>query len=228
MVLSRLLIAVGCLLATGVFAGPLDDLGSQSQEVRDAAARILRESFTPAPRSRWEPVIAAIKPGDSKESVVQHLPRNISAESILGGGQSYAESYRLDDLWLLRCHYQRSNTGDTLLEHNLIEQVRHVWIAPPSNFTGVWTTYFVNGKRSHEIHYMNGSYSGVVTAFRANGSVANVQNYGPAGVDGEAIGYYPSGAVMYRGQHRNGSQIGTWIHYNEDGSIRATTEHSKQ
>jgi hypothetical protein len=227
MVCPRLIIAVGWLLATRAFAGPLDDLGSQSQEVRDAAAGILRESFTPVPQSHWEPVIAAIKPGDSKESVLRHLPRNVNPELGPSTGQSYAEFYRLDDSWLLSCAYRRSNTGDTLLRHELIERVRHVWIAPPADFTGVWTTYFVNGRRSHEIHYVNGSYLGVFTAFHANGSVAVVQHIGLAGADGEDTGYYPSGAVMYQGQYRNGAQIGTWTHYNEDGSIRAITEHSE-
>lgn len=50
-----------------------------------------------------------------------------------------------------------------------------MWVAPPADFTGVWTTYFANGQRSHEIHYSNGRYSGIFTAFHSNGSKAYVQ-----------------------------------------------------
>jgi hypothetical protein len=30
---------------------------------------------------------------------------------------------------------------------------------------------------------------------------------------------------MYRGQHRNNAQVGTWVWFNEDGSVRSTREH---
>jgi hypothetical protein len=206
-----------------VLAAPTDDLGSQSQQVRDAAALDLRESFVASPRSRWEPIVDAIKPGSSKESVLHLLQEfNVTTEFGVSSGQSFKESYRLDDAWLLVCAYRRS-TPDTLLRHDLVESVRRVWVDPPQDFTGVWTTYFVNGQRSHEIHYSDGRYFGTFTTFHPNGATAVVQHYGPTGAEGEDIGYFPSGQVMYRGKYENGTPAGTWIHYNEDGSARATT-----
>lgn len=224
----RLLTAVGCLLVGCAIAVPTDDLGSPSQQVRDAAAKILRESFIPPPRSRWEPVVAAIKSGDSKKSILQLLRRfNVTTEFGISSGRSFTESYRLDDAWVLVCVYERADPTDMVLQHELAERMRSVWVAPRSNFSGVWVTYFVNGQRSHEIHYASGRYSGVFTSFHSNGSRAVVQHYGPSGADGEDTGYFPSGHVMYRGKYKNGSQVGTWIHYNEDGSVSSTTKHSE-
>ena len=99
------------------------------------------------------------------------------------------------------------------------------WVAPSSGFTGVWITYFVNGRRSHQIHYKNGRYFGTFTTFRSDGSKAVVQHYGVEGVEGEDTGYFPSGALMYRGQYSKGAQSGTWVWYNEDGSVRSTQEY---
>jgi antitoxin component YwqK of YwqJK toxin-antitoxin module len=98
-------------------------------------------------------------------------------------------------------------------------------VAPAASFSGVWTVYFVNGQRSHEIHYADGKYFGEFTAFRSDGSKLFVQHYGPSGIDGEDTGYFPSGRIMYRAYYKKGTAIGTWTHYNEDGSVRSTTEH---
>jgi uncharacterized protein len=115
-------------------------------------------------------------------------------------------------------------SGDALLHHALIEQMRHVWIEPPADFTGVWITYFVNGQRSHEIHYRNGQYFGTLTSFHANGAKAVVQHIGAEGAEGEETDYSPSGALNYAGRHSNGKPAGTWVSYNEDGSVRSTLE----
>ncbi len=219
-----LLAVVACLFVAYVDAAPIDDLGSPSQEVRDKAAQILKVSFAPTPRSQWEPVVAALKPGDSRDAVLQALsPYGVSShQGRVAGGVTSTESYRLDDVWVLSCSYGRSNQ---LFLTNLHEQLRHVWVAPASDFSGVWTTYFANGWRSREIHYRNGSRFGLFTTFRPDGSKLTVQRYGPEGAEGEATAYFPSGALMYRGQHRNNAQVGTWVWFNEDGSVRSTREH---
>lgn len=95
----------------------------------------------------------------------------------------------------------------------------------PADFTGVWTTYFVNGQRSHEIHCRNGKYFGTFTSFYPSGPKSVVQHSGADGAEGEEIGYFPSGAVMYRGQYSKGAQVGVWVWYDEDGSVRSTQEH---
>ena len=198
---------------------------SPAQQVRDAAAALLRASYVPPPRSRWEHVVAAINAGDSSDTILQLLqPYHVTREMGLGSGQSFSESYRLDDVWQLRCSFRRVESGDALLEHELIERMRYVWVEPPADFTGVWTTYFVNGQRSHEIHYRNGQYFGTFTSFHSNGSKAVVQHYVAEGVDGDDTGYFPSGALNYRARYSRGEPTGTWVWYNEDGSVRSTRE----
>lgn len=213
-------------LAVDAFATPRDDLGAPSQEVRDAAARELRASFVAPLRSRWEPVVAGLKPGDTKQAVMEILqPYHVTPEGAVGSGRTTTENYRLDDAWVLECSFQRSNGDEIFMTATLHEQLRHVWIAPPQTFSGVWTTYFVNGQRSHEINYVNGSYMGTLTTFHPDGSKAVVQHYGPSGVDGEDTGYFPSGRIMYRAFYKNGAQVGTWTHYNEDGSVQSTKKY---
>lgn len=225
MVGAGLLIVVGCLFVARVGAAPLEDLRSPTQQVRDAAAALLRATFVPPPRSRWEHVVAAINPGDSSDTIVQLLqPYRVTREMGSSSGQSFGESYRLDDLWQLRCSFRRLESGDALLGHELIESMRYVWIEPPAAFTGVWSTYFVNGQRSHEIQYRNGQYFGTFTSFYANGSKAVVQHYGAEGADGEDTGYFPSGALSYKARYSKGKPTGTWVWYNEDGSVRSTRE----
>ena len=223
MVRSGLLAVVASLLVVRAFAAPIDSLGSASQHVRDAAAERLRETFVAPPRSRWEPVVAALKPGDSRESVLQALkPYGVAdAGPRISGGGASSEQYRLDEVWVLIASFGRS---DELLRTELTELIAHVWVTPAPDFSGVWTTYFVNGQRSHEIQYKDGRYFGTFIAFRADGSQLYRQHYRLEGVEGEDTGYFPSGAVMYHGQYRNNTQFGTWVWYNEDGSVRSTQD----
>jgi hypothetical protein len=208
-----------------VGAAPREDLRSPAQPVRDAAAALLRASYVPPLRSRWEHVAAAIHAGDSSDTILQLLqPYQVTREMGPSSGQSFSESYRLDDVWLLSCSFRRLESGDALLQRELIERMRYVWIEPTADFTGVWTTYFVNGQRSHEIHYRNGQYFGTFTSFHANGSKAVVQHFGTEGVDGEDTGYFPSGVLMYKARYSKGEPAGTWVWYNEDGSVRSTRE----
>jgi hypothetical protein len=225
MVRAGLLIIVGCLFVAPVCAAPIDDLHSSSQQVRDAAAASLRKTFVAPPRSRWEKVVAAISPGDSSATILQLLqPYRVTREFGVSSGQSFNLSYRLDDVWLLSCSFRRLETSDMLLRHELIEQVRYIWIEPPADFTGVWTTYFVNGQRSHEIQYRDGQYFGTFTSFYSNGSKSVVQHHGAEGADGEDTGYFPSGALSYKARYGKDEPKGTWVWYNEDGSVRSTRE----
>jgi len=47
-----------------------------------------------------------------------------------------------------------------LFASELIEHMRHVWVAPAADFNGTWTTYFVNGQRSHKSGTATDSASG--------------------------------------------------------------------
>jgi antitoxin component YwqK of YwqJK toxin-antitoxin module len=131
--------------------------------------------------------------------------------------------YRLDHTWHLHCWFR--NEGNVLIKATLEERTRHIWIAPPADFTGTWIVYFVNGQPSHEIEYRDGKYHGKFTANHTTGAKSVVQHYGPDGADGEDTGYYPSGKVSYRAHYSKGQPIGVWTWYNEQGEVTSTKVH---
>jgi len=222
------LLLIFLCLASSLSASPRSDLASPSQKIRDAAARILLISYTPPPRTNWESFVATIKVGDSKTNVLEQLRRfnaDLRPEWGMGSGESCLESYRLDDLWMLECQFLCSS--NTLVERKLTDHLRYIWVEPPPKFTGVWTTYYVNGQKSHEVHYKDGKYDGEFTRFRPDGSKWYLQ-HSVAGIsEGEDTGFFPSGRIMYRGVYRAGVQVGTWTWYNEDGSVRSTQDYAK-
>lgn len=227
MTVFRLLTSIFVLVfATSLFASPESDLSSPSQEVRDAAAKVLRETYIPIPRCIWDSLISKLKPGITKADVLELLrPFKISPMGGVGGGGSYFESYRLDECWGLTCWYL--DNGDVLLKTELSARMRNVWVKPPSDFSGVWITYYVNGQKSHEIQYKDGSYSEEFITYASDGSKSVVQHYDHNVAEGEDTGFYPSGHINYRGVYKAGAQIGKWIWYNEDGSIKSTMDYSK-
>ena len=220
---------VSLLICSGearLLSSPTSDLSSSSQEVRDAAAAILRTNYTATARTNWEPVIHGLKKGMTKTNILELLaPYKVADRGGFGGGGTYNAMYQLDDAWMLNCWYHYD--GDILFDWELSPQLRAVWVAPPTNFTGTWTTYFANGQKSHEIHYDAGKYHGDFTAFNPEGKKSHVQHYDHYIMSGEAIGFYPSGRMRYRGTHNVGKQVGTWIWYNEDGSTNSVKDHSK-
>jgi hypothetical protein len=207
-----------------VFASPLDDLGSPTQDTRDRAAAELSRTFRSTPMSKWTPTIDKIKKGQSKKEILDLLsPFNVTKEGSAGSGQSHSESYRLDNEWVLICWFQ--NAGDILIDRKLTQSLKHIWTAPPKNYTGVWVVYFVNGHKSHQINYKDGQYFGEFISYHPDGSKSYVQHYTTNGANGEDTGYYPSGKIAYRAQYKDGKPVGTWTWYDEAGEITSTQEH---
>jgi hypothetical protein len=199
-------------------------LRSPEQTIRDAAAEKLRASYLPPSRKRWDALLAKTKPGDLKTEIWNRF--DVSKEKIESGdgtGQVHREEYRLDDRWLFSGWF--NNGDDSLREVKIVERFRHVWVKPASDFSGIWTTYFVNGRRSQQINYQNGKYHGTFATFYGNGSKWVVQNFLSHVADGEDSGYFPTGELMYRGVYRSGVQVGVWTWYAKDGSIRTRRDH---
>jgi antitoxin component YwqK of YwqJK toxin-antitoxin module len=105
--------------------------------------------------------------------------------------------------------------------------VLDVWVEPPPNFTGLWTTYRVNGQKSDELHYKDGKRDGEITSFYDDGSRAVLTRFVAGIQEGEEIGYFHSGKVSYRGIYKTNAMVGTWTWYNEDGSVQSTQQRSK-
>jgi antitoxin component YwqK of YwqJK toxin-antitoxin module len=88
-------------------------------------------------------------------------------------------------------------------------------------------TYFVNGQKSHEIHYEDGKRNGDFIAYYPEGPKSFVLHFNHNILEGEDTGYYPSGRINYRGVHRAGKQAGTWVWYSESGTTNTTKDYSK-
>ena len=209
------------------FPSPTSDLSSPSQEVRDAAGRILRNTYTPPSREKWDAIIASIKPGDPLSKVLDAIRpyKPAPAPQIFDGGGASQDSYWLDGLWILRCEY--TEPGKTVIKVSLTEQLRSVYVKPPAGFTGVWTTYYLNGQPQSSIEFKNGRYFGTFTSFSPDGSKSVVQHYDGTGCNGEDTGYFRSGKIMYRAYYRANKESGIWTWYNEDGSVREMQGHEQ-
>ena len=212
--------------ASSLVGSPADDLSSPSQEVRDAAAKILRATYTAPSRTNWEAVVNSITNGMTKTNLLELLsPYRVTPMWGVGSGGSHSQAYRLDDAWMLVCWFR--NQGDVLFERTLSPSIRNVWVAPSTNFAGIWITYFVNGQKIHEIHYDDGKYHGEFIAYSPDGSKCYVQHYDHHVAEGADTGYFASGRKNYHGVYKAGNQVGTWIWYNEDGSVKSTKDYSK-
>jgi hypothetical protein len=223
---TRLLILLLTCWTSSLIGSPTDDLSSPFQDVRDAAAKVLRSSFTAPSRTNWEAVVNAVTNGMTKTNLLQLLaPYHVTPLMGMGSGGSHSQTYRLDDAWVLVCWFR--NQGDVLFERTLSASLRYVWVAPPTNFTGIWITYFVNGQKSHEIRYDDGKYHGEFIAYSPDGSKCYVQHYDHHVAEGADTGYFASGRTNYYGVYKGGKQVSTWTWYNEDGSVKSTKDYSK-
>jgi hypothetical protein len=192
----RILIAVACV--TGVaHASPVDDLASPSQATRDAAAARLRATYKPPPGDAWIRKLGAIRPGTTKQSVVSQLTREQAHPlGVFGDSHGRAESYRLDDGWVLLCMYRLP--AEAVITCKVSSGPRHVLVEPPHGYTGPWVDYLVNGQRASESTFKDGVHVGTTTVFHANGKRAMVRTHGPDGKATSIVWYDETGAVKRR------------------------------
>jgi hypothetical protein len=207
---------------SNVIASPISALSSPFQQTRDVAAAILRKAYLKPSRTNWDSLLASIKVGDRQADVNKRLERrHFKSEGAGGSGSWDGQLFRLDDLWVL----ELSSQNGLVVDRNLREQMRAIWVSPSAAFSGIWITYFVNGQKSNEIHYKDGSYSGEFVAFYPDGSKCYVQHYNHQMAHGTDTGFFPSGRINYRGEYKTNAQIGIWVWYNEDGSTNSVKKY---
>jgi hypothetical protein len=209
------------ITACGI-ASPQSDLASPSQSVRDAAATVLRESFKPPSRTNWDTIIGRLKAGMPQTNVLAVL-RAVDArqEGTGGHGNVDVERFRLDDLWVVECTFSGGLTNKTLRELYLQEVLREVWVDPPPDFTGTWTTYYVSGQPSQRASYKDGKPNGEGVAYYPDGAKCLVHHSVNGVADGEELSFFPSGQLHYKGTYKSGSHVGTWTWFNKDGSVES-------
>lgn len=209
-----------------LIASPLSDLASPSQEVRDATAKILLATYVAPSRTNWDSLINKLKLGASKTNILELLsPYTNNIEGGGGSGIVEWERYRLDDRWLLECSYTLNTSSNVFTHCALIEQMRSIWVEPPTNFTGVWRTYWANGQKSGEGYYKDGKPDGDGIGFYSDGAKVLVHHWVNGVSEGEEIGFYRSGRIKYKGQYKIGKQVGHWFWYKEDGSIESEKDY---
>jgi len=227
---KRCVIALLIIVTTQCLAAsPQSDLGSPSQKVRDAAAKVLRETYVPPSRTNWDSLIAELKPGTPETNVMKLLtPYTNNIEGTGSSGVVECHRYRLDDLWLLECCFEGESSNQVLIQPELTKEMRRFWVSPPAGFTGAWTNYFVNGQPSGGGYYRDGKLEGEGIGFYPDGSKAMVHSWINGVSEGKETAYYPSGKIKYVGQYHTNAQVGVWTWYKEDGSIESKQDFSNQ
>jgi hypothetical protein len=206
---------------------PTANLTSPSQETRDATAKILRATAKPPSKLKWLFFTLHIRKGESEEDILKLLKSyNIKPwPGLIVGSLAEFDEYSLDDYWILNCEY---NSDDkSLIEWKLSSGWRGYDVQWPTNFTGVWITYYANGQKFIEGSFTNGIRSGESICFRPNGSTNFVFHFDHDKENGLWSQYYPSGRLQFQCQYSNSVRVGIWVRYNEDGTTNSVKDLSK-
>jgi hypothetical protein len=167
-------------LASKLIASPVSDLSSMSPETRAAAAEKLRATYTPPSRTNWDSLVATLEIGDKMTNIEQRL-RILNIKPDLGSGeQLLSVEYRLDEAWILRCDYQYQGTyrgNETLYSRDILLSPIYFPVKAPTNFTGVWIEYYINGQKCLETNMKDGLRHGDLTCYKFDGSKAYIEHH---------------------------------------------------
>jgi antitoxin component YwqK of YwqJK toxin-antitoxin module len=208
---------------------PTADLNSPSQEIRDAAAKVLRAKAKPTWKIKWLFFTRHLKKGETETNVLDLLQSyHLKPEpgKIFGGLGEYAV-YGLDNYWSLGCEYNNNDYKRLTLDGwKLRAGWRSFYVAPPTNFSGVWVNYYASGQKANEEHYKDGQRSGELVCFESDGSIRATQYYDDGKRHGLWTQYFPSlHKIEMQRQYSNNLQIADEIWYYTNGSIRTITHY---
>jgi hypothetical protein len=153
--------------------------GRRAKELRKAAPK-------PDP-DRWKPLMERLRLGTSWGECLAILgPMTNKLQQGYASMWHFYQECRLDDFYVLRLHLSANadltpRSDYRLQEAEFSKDVRYVWVDPPKGFTGTWTTYSINGRKSHEFGYRDGSYSGACITYDADGKVVRTYHAGDGG-----------------------------------------------
>jgi hypothetical protein len=166
--------------ASKLVASLVSDLSSPSPETRDAAAKILRATYTPPSRTNWDSLVATLKIGDKMTNIEERL-RALNIKPGPGSGeQLLSVEYRFDEAWILRCNYQYQGQyrgNETLYGRDILLSPIYFSVKTPTNFTGVWIEYYINGQKCLETNMKDGLRCGDLTCYKFDGSKAHVEHH---------------------------------------------------
>ena len=92
---------------------------------------------------------------------------------------------------------------------------------------GEQVTYFDNGQPSERSNFENGTITGVRKTWFPSGMLASEENYVNGLAEGKSTVYFPSGKKELEGNMVRGERDGTWMHFNDDGSLHVKLIYQK-
>jgi len=131
----------------------------------------------------------------------------------------------LDDYWAVTLQLSDFGHERLLGPPSLVRSVRRVWVQPPTDYTGTWVTWHVNGQKASENQYANGRYDGTCVGFYNDGSRYIVQHFMDHVCDGPETGHCRSGKKLRDGRYQRGKRVGTWPWWSENGQVTSVQEH---
>lgn len=81
------------------------------------------------------------------------------------------------------------------------------------------TRFYPNGQKEIEYELRNGKRNGLFQQWYATGEKWIVENYKDDIKNGDFTIYYSNGNINYTGEYLEGRPTGTWIFYDESGSM---------
>ncbi len=205
-------------------------LDGEDSAIRSKAATELREllsktgGLVPGEKDEafWITKLKQITIGLPKAEVDQLLPPQEGAQMSIGQGmRAHSVKCRLSNYWEATLNYDA--TDKIAAPPTLHKSERNVWVPPAPDFSGQWTTYFVNGQKASDIEYKDGEYNGLFVSYYANGKKCYEQHYVNGVAEGSDVGWHDNGKPSYAGQYVHGKQDGTWTWWNADGTKRDET-----
>ncbi len=93
--------------------------------------------------------------------------------------------------------------------------------------TGVFKSYYMNGKKSAEISYSNGIYDGTSIWYYENGNIKEIKTYSNGKVNGWCKTFYESGLMKEEKYVENGYIDGILKRYYANGALQAVLMYEK-
>lgn len=205
-------------------------LGEEDSTVRSKAAAEIRELLSktggvvPGEKGEafWATKVKQITIGMPRAEVDQLFPAQEDAQVSIGMGmRAHSVKCRLSNYWEVTLNYDA--TDKIAAPPTLHKSERNVWVPPAPDFSGQWTTYFVNGQKSSDIEYKDGEYNGLFVSYYANGKKCYEQHYVNGVAEGTDVGWHDNGQQSYAGRYVHGKQDGTWTWWNADGTKQNET-----
>lgn len=249
------------LVGLSALAGCRADLASEKQKLaatsaaeRAKAAEALRAAYVKDPialgdhgASYWAERLKRV-PGATDHEVGKILEGAKLLPGSEGGGGGRTVTFRLDDFWVATAGQSDRGDGRYFSAGPARRFVVHVDVLPPPDFTGTWTTYFMNGAvfesaemdhgrvtRRREQHdngqvrfedvYVDGRRDGHVVTYFADGKPEWDQTYAKGELVGDERWYWENGKLREARRWKNGKQDGRMKIYGEDGSLSHCIEH---